>query len=1140
MSGASASLPDLRPALDAATNVGNGLASFTQVVASLSQGGAGSPLHGVQQAFGGVQAALDIDLSGLSQRLPRAIATIEHALPADALAFVEDLQGSYRSLQAFITDSPLVQQVGKNGDLQQTALALLEAVLQPFAQRLQQLGASLLDADTLQQVRDALALLQQLAAGQVPAAGELLEFLSKQLVGVAPDLLADARAHLDTALALLQPLSAAALEARIGAVRDAAAAAFQQLVVALRDFDPAQAGAYPALEALLQAWSDALALAFDAIDAACAALEAVVAAPAWDALFPAHAAVLSAVPLDAVPTVDAAVAAIAEPIEGLIQRLGMVLSPQDLAREVARATATLHAFFAESPLAQVREVLIGFIERIRQAVEAIPAERAQQAVSGMLQRAQQELQALGIDQVRSGIAGAFASASDFIDQNVGDQLLGGVNDALDGVLQQFRQLPIDDLGQALAGAVQQAGALIQQLAGELSSALDQLRELLAQLDGLDFKPLADEVIDEIDAIKARLAAIKPEALSDAERIAIQAGLSLLRAVDLDTLVENQLKKGYAEIDAQLTGAVNAVLAAWNDFRGRIVGFDGGAITQPVNALLDQAAGAVNQVNGTRVLAPLDALVDEALAQAQGLSPAVLLEPLKAPYARMMATVGRANPDVWVQPLRALHTEIDRLVTLIDITPLLDTLEQKERALFKQARDGLAAALDGLHLPAPLDTFLDTMKALMLGLADAVFADPDTALRQFNATLLDSVKPSSLFKPLDDAFDQLLAAVEKLPAADVLAALEALRAGLGAALPALDPGNVLGLMRAAQARLEALSPGALAGAATLPALRARLEARLEASAGHGAAKVSLRARFDAVLVPLNVDDANSRLRRLDARVRALSDALRRRINGLDAAAAQAAYARLDAHLSRLLPAFLRQPRPLTADDVRAGLATLRPSTRARRIDAAVERFLADLKPLQAQLDGAVNGFFGEVREAAQVLHPAGLKDAVSGVYAALRQKLQVLDPDELAGELRATLWEPLMDPLQAIDPAAIQVQLDALYQQLLAKLAGSLRALLAQLRQAIDGFLAQVRAALKQLLDALKAQLQAVLANVTALLKQLDELVVHDLLERLLTLLDNLEASFNRELERVRNEFDAMLDAIPLQSSRASASAAVAL
>lgn len=1137
---ATASLPDLGAVRDAATNASNGLGQFVHTATALAQGGPDSPLNAVTQALGGLQGALDIDVSGIAQRLPQAITTIQNALPADALRFVEDLHTAYAALSDFLNNSPLVQQVGQGQSLQDTALAVIDGVLQQFGSRLTALGDGLIDADTLAQAKQALQLLDSLAGGQAPATGELVAMLAQQLLGVPHTLLDVARSQAGGALGpLLDPFSPASLDARLAAARGALDPAFRAMADAVRDFDAADEAAYAALQTLLQAWADALALAFDALDAACGALTTVVQAPAWDMLFTTYASALNAVPLAEVPTLADAIDAMAGLIEGLVNRLHMVLSPQDLAAQVARMSATLHDLFAQSPLTHVRQMLVDFIGRIQAEVEKIPSAEVQQAVSGMLARVKQELDALGIAQVRQGIADGFQAAHDFIDQNIGTDLLGDISGALDGALQQFDSIPIAELGQALADAIAQTGTVVQQLAGQLSSALDDLRDLLSQLDGVDFKPVADEVIDEIDVLKAKLAQIKPESLSDAEKFALQGGLAILRAIDLDGMVNDQLKQGFKAIDDQLTQAVQAVLDAWNDFRTRIVGFDGGGLMVPIDALLDQVTKAVNGINGTLVTKPLDALVDDLLAQVNRLSPGALLDPLKAPYAQMMSTINRASPDVWVQPLRQLHTEIDRLVTLIDITPLLDVLEQKERALFAQARSGLLAALDGLHLPPPLDTFLDTMKALVMGLADAVFGDPDTALAQFNLTLGAQVKPSTLFQPLDAAFDKLLAALAALPPNDVLAALEAIRAGLGTALPALNPAQVQRALREAQQRVAVLSPAALAGVVALPALRVQLDAKLDATVGHDSAKLALRARFDLALAPVDVGVPAARIVQLQARQQALADALRQRINGLDASGAQAAWQRLDAGLARLLPAFLRQPRPLTMADVSAGLASLRPSTQARRIDLAVERFLADLAPLQSALDGSVNGFFQEIRNAALVLHPASLKDAVAGVYTALRAKLNVLDPDEMAAELRTAVWDPLIDPLKAIDPVALGQQLDALFHQLVTTLGASVHGLVAQIRTAVDAFLAKVRAALKQVLDALKVQIAAILASVTDLLKQIDALIVHDLLERLLTLLANLERSFNQELDRVSNEFDSMLAAIPLGGSGGGSQAALA-
>src|SRR5262249_10505709 len=153
----------------------------------------------------------------------------------------------------------------------------------------------------------------------------------------------------------------------------------------------------------------------------------------------------------------------------------------------------------------------------------------------------------------------------------------------------------------------------------------------------------------------------------------------------------------------------------------------------------------------------------------------------------------------------------------------------------------------------------------------------------------------------------------------------------------------------QGRVDAISPTSLPGVVALPATRVSLQARLSQSTENSDAKAALLARFDTVLAPIDLSVGSSRLRQLVASHQALANALLQRINGLDSSGAQEACQHLVTGLGRLLPDFLRQAAPLDMAAVHAGLATLRPSTKARRIDLAVDRFLASVAPLQSALD-----------------------------------------------------------------------------------------------------------------------------------------------------------------------------------------------
>ena len=1133
---ATTELPTLDPATAAGGEAAGGLAGLLEVVGALGAGSDDSPLAGVGTALAGIESRLDIDVSGLTERLPAAVTTIRNALPADSLRYVEEIELAYRGVSEFLHDSELARQIQAGADLEQIALAVVDDVLALFRTRLQGLAASLVGADELARVAEALAMLEDLRTDFAAHAGELLPFVSANLLGVEPDLLDGAAAHVGSALAVLDPLADASVELRLAPSRDALTAAARDVAGAVARFDPADAAQYAALELKLQTLDVALDAALGALESFYGAAATVVESHAWDATFTAYRDLLAAIPLAAIPTVDDAVDQIARVLDDLLARLTMTFGPEDLAGRVAAMSTSVQESFAQSPLGQVRRVITDFLEEIRRTIEQVPTEEVRRAVTDMLHRVRQELDDLGITSVRAAIAEGFQDAEDFIDEQLGDDLLEEVEDALAAVSEQLAEIPIAEVGQRLTEAVDAAGEVVQELEGAILEALDEVRALLARLDELSFRPVADEVLEEIDALRAKLQSIRPESMSDAERLAIQAGLAVLRAIDLEGLIVRELKAGFGAVSDEVTRLIERVLAAWNDLRGRLGHFDPDAVLGPVTAVIGEVTDAVSQVNGTALLGPLYAQVDAMEARLAALSPGSVLDALRAPYGEMMAFVERANPDVWVAPLRQLYEEIDRLLAFIDARPLLDTLEARERALFAEARQAMVDGLDAVHLPPPLDAFYDQIKVVALALGDALFGDPGEAIRQVRLDVRRTMAPSTLFAPLDALFDRLLEALDAVPRAELVAAMEALRTGLGVALPALDPGAVLAALRAGESRLASLSPS-LAGPAlsALPALRASLAARLApAPPAHGAAGVALLARFDLVLAPVRPDLPASRLTSLRGAHAALATSLRHRINALDATGAQAEYLRLHASLDRLLPAFLRQTRPLSYEDIRGGLAEMRPSRKARRLDERLELFLARLRPMQGALEPAIDGLFATLREAVLLIHPGALKDAVGAVYDALRAKVRVLDPDELAQQLREDVYEPLLDPLRALDPAAIQAQIDALFRHLLGRLAGTVRGVLDRVKAVVDALLGEVRTALLGVVESLRVQVEAIVGKLGEILRTLDALVVDELFGRLLRVIANLRTSFDQELDRVRNAFDAMLDASPVGSGGGAA------
>jgi ElaB/YqjD/DUF883 family membrane-anchored ribosome-binding protein len=450
------------------------------------------------------------------------------------------------------------------------------------------------------------------------------------------------------------------------------------------------------------------------------------------------------------------------------------------------------------------------------------------------------------------------------------------------------------------------------------------------------------------------------------------------------------------------------------------------------------------------------------------------------------------------------------------------------------------ALDAVDLPEPFAGFFTGMRPFMEGVTEAIFGDPDTELKQISTRVNTELSLRRLAEPLDAVFDELIGMVGEIPPDALTDAMNAVRSGLGFGLEALDPDAVIRVFREGQARLADLDPRVLLAPQTLPTLKLAFEAKAGgAPPGRQGDVVSVSARFDAVisLVAPGVDA--SLVQPLVEAHDALADALRLRINALDASGAVEAYTDLRKSLDGVVPPFLRSPIPLTHDEIMAGLRAMRPSVKFDRVEEVLERFLQEISPLGEALEPAFNGLFQSLREVLMFFNPLDLKDAVEDIYEAVRRKVRILDPDALADSIRENVFDPLTGALDDINPATIKAEIDETYRETLDAVSTTVREVLGDIAGTLEEQLKAMRDEIQKLLDQIELTLGNTAGRVKEVVERLEELVFVELLERLKRLIDNLGLSFDKELDRVRNAFDEMLAAIPLGTSSGGASGGVA-
>jgi len=1125
------SFPDLGEIVRVQGDAEVALSAVTGALGKLAPDADDSPLAVLTGSIAELDATLTIDVSGLTDDLPSALDALAGAVQPSVLEFVEDIESAYRAAEALLRDHPIARQAVSGKTIQEIALAVVQEALASFGEQLDSLAGNLLGTDALDAVRDGLAEIERFRAGFPQLADELPELLSRQLLGLAPDVLDSATARLRAMLAVLDPIDAGPLAAAVRSAQVALDGAVTTLVLAIDGLDPAIAGGYAAITAALDAVDDAVSAVASALDNCLRAVKAAVGGFDWaDALSDLQSA-MEAVDIGSIPTVDDVVDAIAGMLEDLLGQLGMVLDEDKLGDRVDVLTQGVDDMVAASGLSSARGAIEDALAEVRKAIEGIDLSVVQETVDDAMKSIREQLDTLHLDEVASTIESAFDTAERFatehFTQGVLDDLLKSVKGLLAPVEALATASPLTDLTSLLAAATQQLGAVIDQLAGLLDEHLSEVEDLLAKLDDLSFKPIGDEVVAELDEIRKRLKAMGPAAMSDAERIAIRAALAALEALDVEDKLVAAAKDGFKTARDALGQVLAELTHMLDGVRGQLGVLDPKRAVAVVDEGLASIDKVVKQLSGAALVKPLRDEVAKIGDRLEALDPERLLLPLKAPYDKLMKSIARLGPKAWVEPLHALYAEIDRVIGLIDVTPVFDELDVRRRALLNEARERLLDAFAALDLPQPLAGLFDAIRPLLERATGALFDDGEGAARGAAADVMKGFDLTTPLKALDEPFDRLIAMAAEVPEQALLDAANTLRRTIGVALDALDPHALVDALRAGQGRLASLAPAAVAGPALgLGGLAATFTLRAAAAPPERAGDVAAVQAHLAASISLTAPQGpGSLLAPLTAAFEEVRAALAKQLAALDPAEATVAYGRLRESIDRLVPGFLRAPEPLSHAAVLAGLAGMRPSARAHRIEEPVRRFVARLRPLEAQFSDAVDRLFACVRRTLSLIDPLALKGAVASIYDAIREKAKVLDPAKLATSV-GELFDELTAPLAALDPGELAEQLGKAFDRAVKAITAELLEFVDAVGKAIDAPLKTARLAVAKTLEDVRALVKKIVEDLKKVTERFEKLVFVELLERLDRVLDNLNESFDRELDRVVDAFDAMLAAIP--------------
>jgi len=1135
-------LPSTSGAQQTSASVESGVGGLVGGLSSLSPTSPDSPLASVVSSLGQLSEKLNFNPEPLQKLYPDALYVMRNALPADSIERVREIEEAYRQAQDFLKDSALAREIKPGATLQDVALAAVKDALRLFDERQLLLHQNVIDAETVEDVRAALAAFARFRDDYEANASDFLPFISKHLFGLGPELLKEPLARLEHWLGVFDPLDREALENVLRPAQDAINKAFRELAELIETFDAADPTAYVKLEARLTALDSAVRVQYTALDLFYSQLNLTVGAHDWGKIFPELRGLLEAVTFEAPPSADDAIHALSVIFDRLLTGLNSVVLPQEIVERAESMSKDFYELFAKSAVGQVRRVLREFLEKIQGALASVPTEQVQKSVEEMLARVKQEIDKLGIGDLAQTIEKGFQEAETFITEHINETLKNDVREAVKGLLDGLKNLPLQALFTDIDTAIKRVQELLNQLDTSLAEGVEDVKAVLARLEELSFAPVSNAVIAEIDDLKKRVKAMNPNALSDPEKLAIKTALAFLEGFDLEGIIEREAVKGFNSARDSVKPLLNDLEAVLRRLRDQLEAYNPTRFVGALTDLLDEAQKLADKLDAKVLLKPLYEQADALVRRLESLSPGSLLDPLAEPYKEVVSAVDQLRPERLIEPLNALYKEVDRLIDVIDITPVLEELDRRQKELFKNASAALLSALDKIDLPSPFKEFFAEVRPLAESLTEAVFNDTDTELEKMSRAVPRTLDITGVFKPLDNVFDKLMGMVRGVPADDLTVTFETLRKAFGPGFDALDPRRLTAVLRRSQRAVDDLSPQRLFSLPlSLPSLRVTFEARVAAAPAERKADVKAALlRFDAVIKLTAPADAQSLFSELSKSHRELSDTVRSRINSLDPAGAEAAYGKLRDQLAKVLPRFLQRDQPLTHADVIAGLESLRPSRKAGDLQRVFTRFQRRLVPMQEALEVAGRKFFKAVRDTLDFINPLSLKGSVAEIYETLREKVRILDPEKLAAALRASIFEPVENALKALDPATLKARLNQAYQKVLKALVDNVRPILDDIARALDEQLTMIRNEVKKILGDLKETIGQAKAIFDGMVKKVEDLVFVEVLDRLRRVLDNLGVSFEKELGRVRKAFDQMLAALPLDigPKKVSASASV--
>jgi hypothetical protein len=670
---------------------------------------------------------------------------------------------------------------------------------------------------------------------------------------------------------------------------------------------------------------------------------------------------------------------------------------------------------AESPLGQLRTMLIEFQQRLLQGIESLPLRDIARQAENSLRDVANAVDVLDPEAIRQPIREFFQQIEDKLREVSGDTvrnavaaLWQSVEDALNQVSAQ-----VETLRTTLEGLVGELQSFLESVQPALQAISESAVTIRTTLDQFDLSEPAAEVIRNLNELRDTIADLDVSKLPESAVSTLKSGAELLRSIDVAGTVNPAISKELAKIDpTPLLEQATVSLSAVTD---QLKLLDPAILTTRLDEPVDQLLKVLSDFGPERFRSLIEEAMKPVEEAVQALDFATLLAPITHLYAELSSKVDAIlNPDVLFEPVEKLFQPIVDVIDRIEPSKVIEML-------VPQAGPIAEAVGSGAKPPSAIAAAGSLLRDSLPPAPEA--DDPMLGFR-----------PGDVLLPLIDLHRLLMQTFDSLDDAILEPAGQALQELLRGRLDNLRPPAILLRLETSFENVRlAFDPAASASALTEATLAYRSAAKRIITAAEQSEDADTTARVLELLAELDP----LRLAPTPAQGEAVISATLSAEARLDLSGLRASLGILN-RLDELIPSFLSGA-ALTAGSLRDALRALDPDPIRDQINATFDQLGQKLAAVQQQLIAAMEEFFLAVEEFFLPITPAAIVQLANRLHAALQQQVMALHPSVLKDEVRL-IFDVVKHQLSILDPSVLVEELNGLRDaaiQSLRDLAGSL-------------------------------------------------------------------------------------------------------